>query len=56
MTHTKAGRTKKAHDTERRQRERELVEALERADEAEPPLEDPLEFDPSREDGAATDG
>lgn len=40
MSHTKAGRTKKAHDAERRQRERELAEALERGDEPEPPLED----------------
>ncbi|SEW25928.1 hypothetical protein [Natrinema salifodinae] len=36
MAHTKSGRTKKAHDAERRQRERELAEALERRDEPEP--------------------
>lgn len=36
MADTKKGRDKQAHDTEKRQRERELTEARSRADEAEP--------------------
>jgi len=36
MADDKRGRDKQAHDEERRQRERELDEALERGDEAEP--------------------
>ncbi|ELY65560.1 hypothetical protein [Natrinema versiforme] len=55
MSHTKAGRTKKAHDTERRQRKRELAEALERGDEAEPSLEEPIDQVLSIEDGTAAD-
>ena len=37
MADTKKGREKKARDKENRQRERELTEARDRADEAEPP-------------------
>jgi hypothetical protein len=40
MPDTKEGREKQAQNAERRQRERELSEARERADEAEPPKED----------------
>ena len=39
MADTKKGRTKKARDAENRQRERDLAEARERGDEAEPPRE-----------------
>ncbi|WP_254762421.1 hypothetical protein [Natrinema marinum] len=40
MADTKASRIEKARNAERRQRERELSEALERSDEPEPPRED----------------
>jgi hypothetical protein len=40
MADTKKGRNKRSHDVEKRQRERELDEARERADEAEPPRDD----------------
>src|SRR6056297_37181 len=39
MADDKRGRDKKAHDTERRQQERELATELERGDELEPPVE-----------------
>jgi len=39
MADTKKGRTKKARDAENRQRKRDLAEARERGDEAEPPRE-----------------
>lgn len=41
MADTKKSRDKQADDEERRQRERELAEARDRADEAEPPRADP---------------
>lgn len=40
MADDKNGRDKQAHDAERRQREREIIAALERADETEPPIEE----------------
>jgi hypothetical protein len=43
MTDTKTDRDKQADDEERRQREREREEARDRADEAEPPRDDPGE-------------
>lgn len=39
MADDRRGRDKKAHDTDRRQRQRELEEALDRMDEPEPPLD-----------------
>ena len=41
MADTKEGRDKQARDTEKRQRQRELKEARERGDEAEPPRDVP---------------
>lgn len=41
MADDKQGRDKQAHDAERRQRERELEEARDRADEAEPIGDEP---------------
>lgn len=41
MADDKRGREKKANDRERRQRERELEEALDRADETEPVHDEP---------------
>lgn len=48
MADDKKGREKKANDAERRQRERELEEARDRADEAEPPraVENEVDDDP----------
>lgn len=43
MADDKKGRDKQAHDEERRQRERGLAEARDRADEAEPIHDDPGE-------------
>lgn len=40
MADDRRGRDKQAHDAERRQRERELLEELERSDETEPPVDD----------------
>lgn len=45
MADDKRGRDKQAHDTERRQRVRELREARERSDEAEPPVDAEEELD-----------
>jgi hypothetical protein len=45
MADTKRGRDEQAHEAERRQREREIEEALDRADESEPPREDAGEAD-----------
>jgi len=39
MADDKSGREKQAHDADRRQRERDIVTALERGDETEPPVE-----------------
>lgn len=43
MADDKKGRDKQAHDEERRQRERDVAEARDRADEAEPIHDDPGE-------------
>ncbi len=43
MADNKRGRDKQAHDAEKRQRQREIAEALERGDEPEPPI-DPSEL------------
>ncbi|WP_440006448.1 DUF5789 family protein [Halomicrococcus sp. SG-WS-1] len=40
MADNKNGRDKKAHDDERRQRERDMAEELERKDETEPPVDE----------------
>jgi hypothetical protein len=45
MPDTKEGRERRARDAENRQREREIMEAVARADEAEPPREIPEDSD-----------
>lgn len=45
MGDTKKGRDKQARDAENRQREQELEEARDRADEAEPPRDDQVKAD-----------
>ncbi|MFP9190661.1 hypothetical protein [Natronosalvus vescus] len=51
MADTKKGREKQAHDAEKRQREREVSEARDRADEAEPSREERIEWDDLDESG-----
>ncbi|WP_458204943.1 hypothetical protein [Haladaptatus sp. NG-SE-30] len=51
MADTKKGRNKRARNEEKRQRERELAEARERADETEPPQDDLDEGDEIRTEG-----
>ncbi|MBP1921431.1 hypothetical protein J2751_000420 [Halorubrum alkaliphilum] len=43
MPDTKSGRDKQAHDQERRRIERDVSEAVDRADESEPPDDTPVE-------------